>query len=330
VWLLPPVDFLAAFGFVFLMAPRFLFPPNHAAMPPGIPAWILLGLAIVAMGACYGVWAGNKTAQRALLTSIALCIPVFLYATISGILMMFRHGEREWLGYALLQFFEYAGLFLLLLAVNWWAFSTSRARAFFDDRSGDKPWFATRGMLFVGIGVPALVFGGCEALYQFTGPPSRPPRMLVEQLRTEPAAGLGEWQAFDRFPELRLMNRSDPVEDEQSRSFTALLKERFPSGTIEADLISALKKEGFHIPPSQGTECVPDAKSPSSERCHELPSPERTLDYGWWRFHGWRRGQCAEAVRVEWKTSHGKVTDVKGEYGKICGFLLEPRHWNYW
>jgi hypothetical protein len=332
LWAMPLVDCLLAFAFVFFSTPRFLFPPPHAALPPDARHYMLFALAVVTMGAAYGVWAGSRTARKVLLGAIALVLPVFVYGMTLAIQGMSRQGEMKWLGYALLEFAWASDFIIVLLALNWWASRDKRARAFFGARSAGQSWFAARGILLAGIGPAVLLFAVCEALYRFTGMPSLPPPILADQLRDEPAAGLGEWEAFNRFLQLRAGPRAgpDPVEAEQSRRFTALLESRFPSGSSEAALVSALKAEDFREFQPDTTECTPDPKAPGGSRCRELPAPARVLAYQWWRFHGLRRGQCVEAVRVEWEASHGKLTEVKGEYTKICGFFIEPRHWNYW
>ena len=88
--------------------------------------------------------------------------------------------------------------------------------------------------------------------------------MLAKQLRVSPGEELGfDWE-WEHFPELR--QGANPWLDEESVKFTALLRERFPSGTDEPKFVAALVNDGFYSPSGQvywtttpGENCVVQA-----------------------------------------------------------------------
>lgn len=331
VWVLALSVFILTTLWVLSSAPWYLFPPRHAQLPPNIFGWLLLLTNIVMLGSAYGLWMGSKSGRNIFLGCWVFLTGVMFTSMVTEIdAMRANWPEQITTDYIALSIAQTTGIFLSWIAVLIWYFRRSHTREFFEYRSACGCWYATKGMTITALVPTVLIFGGIETVYRTTGAPSHPPIMLAEQLKVSPGSELSADEKFSQFIQVR--QGSNPWEAEASQKFTALLQERFPKGTSETALASALRQQGFVSPPVTGVECTPEGETPKPgsnlSTCHYDYNPEKTLKYRWWRFAGWQRDKCLEEVHVHWSAdSLNAVTDIKGEYMKVCGFILEPRHW---
>lgn len=335
VWILTLTCFVGAVLYVVRVAPWFMFPPRHAQLPPDVFAWLYSLTVVTLLGASFGTCAGSDHGRKIFLSILTVFTVLILFGVVVEYFAMSRWASEASDAYvvsALRNMATFAGFWVTWLAFNLWYFSRSRVRAFFTQRSASNPWIAARGMAAVALGIPALVFGSIEIAYQMSGPERRPPDILTAQLRVAPGAELGAEEQLQQFSFIREGGQLTPSETVEGQKFSALLKERFPRGTPERTLIATLSEEGFRRPPFPIQECIAPGETPPPEisllPCSHDADLEKTLEYGWWRFEGWRRGRCTEGVHVHWSSdTPGIVADVRGEYFKTCLFLFEPRHW---
>jgi hypothetical protein len=98
--------------------------------------------------------------------------------------------------------------------------------------------------------------------------------------------------------------------DAASRKMTNILETKFPAGTPEAAMRSALLKEGFK-PLRAAANCdVP--RRPVALRLQCQP----VLQYSW---RNVSFVSCEHTISVEWKTDDtGKIIGIKGSYFEVC------------
>ena len=113
----------------------------------------------------------------------------------------------------------------------------------------------------------------------------------------------------------------DPLHcGEASRALTHILLRRFPLGTHEDVLRSALTAQGFRSLPSSISACVPRGKVPPiGIFAIDCPAwdpewnPRNYLAYGW----GWH--VCGHGVNVMWSSDKaGRITHLEGHYDYTC------------
>jgi hypothetical protein len=107
---------------------------------------------------------------------------------------------------------------------------------------------------------------------------------------------------------------------EASRAFANILHRRFPLGTHEDVLRSALYAQGFHPLPSSIATCLPPGReAPVGKLVIECPAwdlswnPRNDLVYGW------GGPPCGSELSVKWSSDkNGKITHLEGNYDYAC------------
>ena len=104
--------------------------------------------------------------------------------------------------------------------------------------------------------------------------------------------------------------------DEGSRKITAHLQQKFPAGTTEATLKSALARQGFKPMPPPRADCVPAGQHMPIGKTYTTCStrdPSKTLIYKW------SGGVCTSTISVRWDTNDDKViTKLDSSYYAGC------------
>jgi len=108
--------------------------------------------------------------------------------------------------------------------------------------------------------------------------------------------------------------------DEANRAFTVILRRRFPVGSHENALRSALVSQGFRPLPSSITTCLPRGRQPIiGKMVIDCPawdpnwSPRNYLQYGW------GRPPCGSELNVMWSVdASGRIAHIEGRYDYTC------------
>jgi hypothetical protein len=97
------------------------------------------------------------------------------------------------------------------------------------------------------------------------------------------------------------------------RKLTAVLEKKFPVGTSEDVLKSALLKEGFKFLGPPHPECVQPGQRPTGRIFALCYDPTKILDYYWISIG------CSETVQVKWEVDDQRnIMRVEGIYGSVC------------
>ena len=107
---------------------------------------------------------------------------------------------------------------------------------------------------------------------------------------------------------------------EASYAFTQILRKRFPFGTHDRVLRTALLDQGFSGLPASITSCLPHGQeAPVGKMVIECPAwdpswnPENYLAYGW------GVAPCGSQLSVKWSADKkGKITHLEGYYDYTC------------
>jgi hypothetical protein len=101
---------------------------------------------------------------------------------------------------------------------------------------------------------------------------------------------------------------------DDDRKFTAILEQKFPIGTNEAQLKSTLLGQGFKATPPR--DCLPPGQpAPIGKAIHRCPSHDQSkeLRYKWSRLH------CGQFVTIWWKANdNGEITQINGIHFGGC------------
>lgn len=102
--------------------------------------------------------------------------------------------------------------------------------------------------------------------------------------------------------------------DRGSTKFSTVLVQRFPLGTSESDLRTALSKQGFkpawRCPGGPYVHKLPNG---DSESCTEPWNPDQSLVYSWGGL------PCTETLSVWWSADRkGRIAHIEGHYGGAC------------
>lgn len=99
-------------------------------------------------------------------------------------------------------------------------------------------------------------------------------------------------------------------------ALNATLHRRFPLGTTQRALVSALNAEGFQPRPASLAQCGPAPPGKQSTPCPAWDpnwNPRNNLEYDWGKL------PCGSSISVKWSVdARGVITHLEGSYDYDC------------
>ena len=168
-------------------------------------------------------------------------------------------------------------------------------------------WF--RWVIRIGLGFVALLAAGFAAL--FIRNPDTALIFLLILIQPLIANSNPPAIAKDQLTGVTLEDQANA-----GRKMTTVLQRKFPAGTSEVTLRSALLNQGFKPLPAPPADCVPSGQQVPLGRIY-TPCP--TYDRSKMLEYRWSSVICGETITVRWLADdRNDITDVNATYYLAC------------